>query len=223
MFQTVGHNVIDAYATCTGLPLFREPIRGEARQQALQYEAAAGDEVEDLFALLARAKAALPELEAVACGAILSTYQRTRVESVCSRLGLVSLAFLWQRDQRALLAEMVATPVAAILIKTAAMGLEPRRHLGRTIAELQPQLLELEQRYGLNVCGEGGEYETLTLDCPLFVKRLVMCVRACGRTACAASRASASQSRAQRSVRAGGRLAKQHCCGCVCACNAISR
>lgn len=22
--------------------------------------------------------------------------------------------------------------------------------------------------YGSNVCGEGGEYETLTLDCPLF-------------------------------------------------------
>jgi len=22
--------------------------------------------------------------------------------------------------------------------------------------------------YGINVCGEGGEYETLTLDCPLF-------------------------------------------------------
>jgi len=24
------------------------------------------------------------------------------------------------------------------------------------------------RRYGINVCGEGGEYETLTLDCPLF-------------------------------------------------------
>lgn len=23
-------------------------------------------------------------------------------------------------------------------------------------------------RYSCNVCGEGGEYETLTLDCPLF-------------------------------------------------------
>ena len=26
--------------------------------------------------------------------------------------------------------------------------------------------------FGLNVCGEGGEYETFTLDCPLFKKRL---------------------------------------------------
>merc|ERR1711962_822358 len=29
-------------------------------------------------------------------------------------------------------------------------------------------------KYELNVCGEGGKYETLTLDCPLFVKRIVV-------------------------------------------------
>ncbi len=30
------------------------------------------------------------------------------------------------------------------------------------------QLHALRRTYGCNVCGEGGEYETLTLDCPLF-------------------------------------------------------
>jgi len=29
-------------------------------------------------------------------------------------------------------------------------------------------------KYGINVCGEGGEYETFTLDCPLFYKALVL-------------------------------------------------
>lgn len=28
--------------------------------------------------------------------------------------------------------------------------------------------VSLLRLYGSNVCGEGGEYETLTLDCPLF-------------------------------------------------------
>ncbi len=28
------------------------------------------------------------------------------------------------------------------------------------------------RRYGVNVCGEGGEYETFTLDCPLYKKRI---------------------------------------------------
>jgi len=32
------------------------------------------------------------------------------------------------------------------------------------------------EKFGLNVCGEGGEYETFTLDCPLFKKRIVMYV-----------------------------------------------
>jgi len=33
------------------------------------------------------------------------------------------------------------------------------------------------QRFGFNVCGEGGEYETLTLDCPAFEHaRIVMYV-----------------------------------------------
>ena len=26
--------------------------------------------------------------------------------------------------------------------------------------------------YDLHVCGEGGEYETMTLDCPLFKRRI---------------------------------------------------
>lgn len=33
MYQTVGHQVIAAYAQCMGLPLFRRRIRGSARQQ----------------------------------------------------------------------------------------------------------------------------------------------------------------------------------------------
>jgi len=31
-----------------------------------------------------------------------------------------------------------------------------------------------KEKYGLNICGEGGEYETFTLDCPLFIKTIVM-------------------------------------------------
>lgn len=30
----------------------------------------------------------------------------------------------------------------------------------------------METKYGIHVCGEGGEFETMTLDCPVFHKRL---------------------------------------------------
>lgn len=37
--------------------------------------------------------------QGVSCGAILSDYQRLRVEAVCASLGLTSLSYLWQRNQ----------------------------------------------------------------------------------------------------------------------------
>lgn len=52
--------------------------------QDLGYEPTAGDEVEDLYALLAYVKERLPGIEAVASGAIASDYQRLRVENVCA-------------------------------------------------------------------------------------------------------------------------------------------
>jgi len=102
-FQTVGHGLVDAYAACTGLPLFRLQFAGQSACRELQYARTEGDEVEDLFRLLAFVQARVPGLGGVASGAIASDYQRTRVEDVCGRLGLVSLAYLWHRPQAALL------------------------------------------------------------------------------------------------------------------------
>jgi diphthine-ammonia ligase len=71
--------------------------------QGLAYSQCEGDEVEDLYVLLAYAKQQMPDIQAVASGAIASDYQRLRVENVCARLGLVSLAYLWHQPQDQLL------------------------------------------------------------------------------------------------------------------------
>ncbi|KAH9329871.1 hypothetical protein KI387_001979, partial [Taxus chinensis] len=168
MYQTVGHQIIVTYAQCMGLPLFRRRIQGTPRYQELKYIGTQGDEVEDLLILLSEVKRQIPSIEGVSSGAIASDYQRLRVENVCSRLGLVSLAFLWKQEQGLLLQEMIEKGIEAILVKVAAIGLDPNKHLGSDLATMQPYLLHLKELYGINVCGEGGEYETLTLDCPLF-------------------------------------------------------
>ncbi len=46
--------------------------------------------------------------------------------------------------------------------------------MGKTLNEMRPYLKELEEKYGCNVCGEGGEYESLTLDCPLFKQKRIV-------------------------------------------------
>ena len=56
-------------------------------------------------------------IEAVSSGAILSTYQKNRVENICQRLNMKSLAYLWSRNQSDLLDEMINQGIHAILIK----------------------------------------------------------------------------------------------------------
>ncbi|EFA74764.1 endoribonuclease L-PSP domain-containing protein [Heterostelium album PN500] len=172
MYQTVGFNVIEAIADALQLPLTQRTIVGKPKSQDEIYRITDNDEVEDLYQLLADVKSKHPDVQGVASGAILSTYQRIRVENVSSRLGLTSYCYLWKRDQDELLGDMIESKMNAILIKVASMGLEPKKHLLKTIEELYPALRKLNQLYGVNICGEGGEYESLVLDCPLFKKRI---------------------------------------------------
>uniref|UniRef100_A0A1I8JD75 Diphthine--ammonia ligase n=1 Tax=Macrostomum lignano TaxID=282301 RepID=A0A1I8JD75_9PLAT len=83
MYQTVGSEAVALYAKATGLPLYTRPIVGESRDTGSAITMLE-DEVEDLYKLLAEVKAGIPGLQAVSVGAILSNYQRFRVESVCA-------------------------------------------------------------------------------------------------------------------------------------------
>ena len=173
-FQTVGHTHIQAIADSLGVPLVKGTIKKDTSNvTSLEYPARPdddSDEVERLFDLLVEVKARFPEVKAVSSGAILSNYQRLRVESVCARLGLFSLAYIWQRNQEEYCEELAEEGYEARLVKIASMGLKVR-HLGQTLEELNSYLA------GLDYChsaGEGGEYETIVTDCPLFTKRLAM-------------------------------------------------
>ncbi len=42
-----------------------------------------------------------------------------------------------------------------------------------TLADLE-KLKRLNTKYGVHVAGEGGEFESLVLDCPLFKKKLIL-------------------------------------------------
>lgn len=56
MYQSVGHNVLDLYASAMDLPLFRADIKGKALNQNFDYLPTEGDEVEDLYRLLVEIK-----------------------------------------------------------------------------------------------------------------------------------------------------------------------
>ncbi|KAJ4301271.1 hypothetical protein N0V90_003362 [Kalmusia sp. IMI 367209] len=187
MYQTVGASVIPLYEEALGIPLFRQEITGSAVTHSRDYSTQDADETEDLVPLLERVKLAHPEANAVSTGAILSTYQRTRVENVAVRLGLTPLSFLWQYPllppyiQSSLLTDMHAMGQDARIIKVASGGLD-ESFLNENVAELRTvaRMKKAIGRFSENgdgaVLGEGGEFETLAVDGPslLWKKKIVL-------------------------------------------------
>ncbi len=173
-FQAAGHAALPVLCDCLGVPLVSRKWSGVSVTRTLNYQPTDGDEVEDLFSLLKDVLRRFPCIAAVSSGAILSNYQRLRIENVCGRLGLLSLSPLWRQPQRLLLKEMIDSGLDAVLVKVSSLGLDSCKHLGRTIRQLLPVFERLWEDHRFHICGEGGEYETLSLDGPIFRKRLVL-------------------------------------------------
>ena len=175
MYQSVGHEIIELMGAALDKPLYRRPIKGKPTNLELEYGSSINqeDEVEDMFELLKEIKEKHPEIDSVSSGAINSTYQKNRVENICERLGWTSLAPLWNLEATGLLQDMIKNEMNSILIKVASMGLG-KADLGKSLAQLEPKLLGLQEKYDIHCCGEGGEFESLTLDCPIFKKRIVI-------------------------------------------------
>eukprot|EP00916_Digyalum_oweni_P026585 GHVL01043663.1.p1 GENE.GHVL01043663.1~~GHVL01043663.1.p1 ORF type:complete len:344 (+),score=87.63 GHVL01043663.1:156-1034(+) len=170
MYQSVGSEVVEYIADSMKLPLYCRRITGTPKSiDSLSYSPRGGDEVEDLFEILKTVQEFHPSVTAVSCGAILSNYQKFRVENVCERLKLTPVAYLWERDGVELLSEMLDSGLEAVVVKTASLGLN-QKHIGRSLRELKPHLIHLNERYDCHPCGEGGEYETVVVDSPLFTK-----------------------------------------------------
>lgn len=173
MYQTVGSEVAVLLGKCLRLPLHIHETSAHAVNQALEYTSTEGDEVEDLWRALIAVRRTV-EYDAVCAGAILSTYQLNRVAAVCKRLGVDALAPLWRREQRALLVEMIERGLHARVVKVASPVLSCEC-VGMSLPELLAHLdrvAETPAGRELHYCGEGGEYETVVFDGPLFSRRI---------------------------------------------------
>jgi len=124
-------------------------------------------ELEDLRDLLATL-----DVEGVVFGAISSRYQKERIDGVCRELDLESIAPLWQEDPIRLLKEIITRRFDVVIVGVYAYGFDDN-WLGRKIdSRTINDLVKLSKRYQISVVGEGGEYETLVVDAPLFKKRI---------------------------------------------------
>ncbi len=102
-------------------------------------------------------------IQAVISGAIASEYQKTRIERLCTKLGIESYTPLWRKDQRAILEEILLREMRVMIVSVSAEGFDDN-DLGRMINRNYIEELESKNlKYGINISGEGGEYETFVL------------------------------------------------------------
>ena len=129
------------------------------------------EELADLQGALAEAKSRF-RLQGLYTGALASAYQKTRVEKICSGLGLECISPLWGIDPELHLRRLHADGFSVIVVSVSALGLDSG-WLGRQLdPEAIDELVALGRKNRFHVGFEGGEGETLVLDAPFFTKRL---------------------------------------------------
>jgi len=127
-------------------------------------------ELEDLIAVLGKIK---DEIDAIVSGAVASRYQKDRIELVCKELELRSITPLWGKDQLKLVQAEIDAGFDIIFSGVSSAGLG-KDWLGRILdVQIVEKLKEVHEKHGINVSGEGGEYETFVMDGPIFKKRVV--------------------------------------------------
>jgi predicted ATP pyrophosphatase (TIGR00289 family) len=156
MFHYPNIHLADFFAEAVGIPLVKGETSGVKET-----------ELEDLKRLLANL-----QVRGVVTGAIMSQYQKKRIDRICQELNLKSIAPLWHENPQKLLLEMVNLNFEVLIVGVYAYGFDVT-WLGRKINQKTiSDLIELSKKYQISIVGEGGEYETLVLDAPFFKKRI---------------------------------------------------
>ncbi len=162
MFHVPNMEWTHLQAEAMELPFYRFQVKGRKEE-----------EVEELEEILRRLKKKVG-FEGVVSGAIDSVYQKTRIDAVCRRLHLKSISPLWRRDAKELLEKVLSEGFEVYIVGVFAEGFD-ESWLGRRLdKELVEKLVRLREKYGIHLCGEGGEYETFVCDCPLFKRKIVI-------------------------------------------------
>jgi asparagine synthase (glutamine-hydrolysing) len=160
MFHTPSVSQVEKQAEVTGLPIIIQKTKGKKEL-----------ELKDLENAIKLAKKKY-EIEGVVTGALKSVYQASRIQKICDKLNLEVFNPLWQKNQLGLLNELIDNDFEVIITGVFAYPLDSS-WLGRKIdKKFISDAEELEKKYKINPAGEGGEFESLVLNCPLFSRKL---------------------------------------------------
>jgi predicted ATP pyrophosphatase (TIGR00289 family) len=159
MFHVPNIHITELSSEAMGIPLIKAKTHGVKEK-----------ELDDLKSVLKDLKD--KGVEAIFAGALASKYQKSRIDQLCIDVGLISKAPLWHVDPREYMEEIINLGFEVIIISVSAEGLD-ESWLGRRIdSKLLDEIIKLHNKYGMHMAFEGGEAETLVLDCPIFKKHI---------------------------------------------------
>ncbi|MCK9292966.1 MAG: diphthine--ammonia ligase [archaeon] len=160
MYQKPELEIIKKQAKALDIPLITKHTKGEKEKELLVLKAAIVEAKEKY------------DIKGVVSGALYSNYQKERIQRICDELNLKMFTPLWHKDQREELKELLDNNFEIMIVKIAGLGLTIK-WLGKilNLKDLE-ELKKLNKKYGFNVAGEGGEYETIVLNAPNFKKKI---------------------------------------------------
>ncbi len=160
MYHTPNIHLAELQAKAMEIPIILQETTGKKEH-----------ELKDLEIALKKAQKKY-KIQGIVTGALFSNYQRERIEKIAKKLELKVFSPLWHKDQETEMRELIKNNFKIIFSSVAAYGLD-KKWLNKIITnEDIDKLVKINKKYKINVAGEGGEFESLTLDCPLFKKKL---------------------------------------------------
>ena len=160
MFHTPSIEKAEKQVEVMGIPILVHETKGEEEKELVDLK----DSIE-----IAKEKYGV---EGVVTGALHSDYQASRVGKICDELGLESINPLWHKEEIGYLNELIEADFDIVITAVAAYPLDGS-WLGRKIdKKFVEEVSVLKEKYKIHPAGEGGEFETFVLNCPLFFKGL---------------------------------------------------
>jgi len=156
MFHTPSIKKTKQQAKAMSLPLIIKKTKGRKEEELADLEKAIKEAIKKY------------NINAIVSGALASNYQRSRIEKICKKLNLKSIIPLWQKDEFEYLNDLLKDEFSVIITAVAAYPLNGS-WLGRKINQaFIEDVKDLHEKYKIHPAGEGGEFETFVIDCPLF-------------------------------------------------------
>jgi len=160
MFHTPSITKVKKQSTVMNIPLLTQKTKGKKEE-----------ELKDLENAIYKAKKEF-NIDSVVTGSIESAYQASRIQKICVSQKVECFNPLWQKDQFELLNDLIKYNFKIVIIGVFAYPLD-RSWLGREINQkFIKDISTLYHEYKINPAGEGGEFETFVLNCPLFSNEL---------------------------------------------------